>query len=247
MDSQSCNPSPVTPKHIAIILDGNGRWAKKRFMPRFVGHERGLSAVRKAVQSCIELKIEALTLFAFSTENWKRPSDEVNKLMSLFMFALQKEVKKLHENNVRLRIVGDQSAFSEEIQQQIAQAEALTANNTALSLNIAANYGGKMDIVQAVKAWQKANPKAAIDDLTPEVLDSYVCLADLPAPDLLIRTGGEQRISNFLIWQMAYTEFYFTDTLWPDFNKKALETAIASFQNRERRFGKTSEQVQGKC
>ncbi len=235
------------PKHIAIIMDGNGRWAKNRLMPRFVGHERGLNAVKKTVKGAMELGVDALTLFAFSTENWKRPPEEVNKLMSLFMLALQREVKKLHENNVRLRIVGDTSAFSYEIQQKIRSAEELTQENTGLALNIAANYGGRHDIVNAVKTWAKSNPELAIDDLNEDAISQNVALEDLPLPDLLIRTGGEQRISNFLLWQMAYAEFYFTDELWPDFDKASLQKAIESFQNRERRFGKTSEQVQNRC
>lgn len=224
-------------------MDGNGRWAKKRFMPRFVGHERGLSAVKKTVRSCIELGVEALTLFAFSTENWKRPEEEVNKLMSLFLIALDKEVKKLAENNVRLRVIGDISAFNSQIQKKVAEAEALTEKNTGLALNIAANYGGRMDIVRAVKKWQAKHPDLSIEDLSVDSISENVCLAELPDPDLLIRTGGEQRVSNFLIWQMVYAEFYFTDTLWPEFDKKALLDAIESFQQRERRFGKTSEQV----
>ena len=235
------------PKHIAIIMDGNGRWAKKRFLPRVVGHERGLSAVKKIVRACIELGVEALTLFAFSTENWRRPQEEVNKLMSLFMLAMEREVKKLAENNVRLKVIGELSGFSEQIQAKVAEVEALTADNTGLELNIAANYGGQCDIVNAVKLWQKANPNASIESLTPEKLSEFVCLAGQPQPDLLIRTGGEQRMSNFLIWQMAYSEFYFTDTFWPDFDKAALVKAIDSFNERERRFGKTSEQVQSKC
>jgi len=235
------------PKHIAIIMDGNGRWAKKRFLPRVVGHERGLSAVKKIVRACIELGVEALTLFAFSTENWRRPQEEVNKLMSLFMLAMEREVKKLAENNVRLKVIGELSGFSEQIQAKVAEVEALTADNTGLELNIAANYGGQWDIVNAVKLWQKANPNASIESLTPEKLSEFVCLAGQPQPDLLIRTGGEQRMSNFLIWQMAYSEFYFTDTFWPDFDKAALVKAIDSFNERERRFGKTSEQVQSKC
>ncbi len=234
------------PKHLAIIMDGNGRWAKKRFLPRFVGHKKGLNSVKRIVSYCAEIGVGSLTLFAFSTENWKRPKDEVNKLMGLFLSALQKEVVKLNENNVQLKIVGERSAFSEELQQYIAQAESLTADNTGLILNIAANYGGRLDIVNAVKQWQLTHPDASIDSLTPEDLNQHLALSEQPEPDLLIRTGGEQRISNFLIWQMAYTEFYFTETLWPDFDERQLDLAIESFQQRERRFGKTSEQV-SKC
>lgn len=231
------------PKHIGIIMDGNGRWAKKRLLPRFVGHQKGANSVRRIVAYCAEQGIEALTLFAFSTENWKRPKDEVNKLMGLFLKALQKEVNKLNENNVQLRIIGDKTAFSEEIQQHILAAEKLTAGNTGLVLTIAANYGGRADIVNAVKLWQKANPDASIDSLTEQDLNDFISLSDVATPDLLIRTGGEQRISNFLIWQMAYAELYFTDVLWPDFSEREIEQAITSFSGRERRFGKTSEQV----
>lgn len=234
------------PKHIAIILDGNGRWAKKRFMPRFVGHQKGLKAVKRVVSYCANNGIEALTLFAFSTENWKRPKEEVSQLMGLFLKALKKEVNNLHENNVRLRVVGNKSSFSEEIQSYVRDAEKLTSKNSGLTLNIAANYGGRWDILQAVKAWQKVNSNVSIDELDEVELSKYMTTADLPEPDLLIRTGGEKRISNFLIWQMAYAEFYFTDTLWPDFNEDSLEKAIHSFNERERRFGKTSEQV-SKC
>ncbi len=240
-------PNPAIPKHIAIIMDGNGRWAKQRFLPRFVGHQKGVNAVKRVVKRCGEIGVESLTLFAFSTENWKRPEEEVNKLMGLFLMALQKEVSKLNENNVRLRVVGDRSAFSDEIQANIEKAEALTADNTALTLNVAANYGGRWDVVQAVKAWQKAHPEQSVADLTEADLSQYVCLADQATPDLLIRTGGEQRVSNFLIWQMAYAELYFSDELWPDFNEDSIDRAVASFQRRERRFGKTSEQVSSPC
>ncbi|WP_024851162.1 isoprenyl transferase [Hydrogenovibrio kuenenii] len=231
------------PKHIAIIMDGNGRWAKKRFLPRFVGHQKGLRAVKKVVSHCAEIGVESLTLFAFSTENWKRPKDEVSKLMGLFLSALQNEVSKLHKNNVRLNIIGDRTLFTDEIQQHILQAEHLTENNSGLQLNIAANYGGRWDVVQAVKDWSNKNPDKPITELTEADISMNVCLAEQSEPDLLIRTGGEQRISNFLVWQMAYAEFYFSDELWPDFDENSIDKAIASFSNRERRFGKTSEQV----
>ena len=234
------------PKHIAIIMDGNGRWAKKRFMPRFIGHQKGLSALRKLIPAVVELDVKALTLFAFSTENWKRPAEEVNQLMSLFLKALQKEVNKLNENNIKLNIIGDKSAFPEDIQRYIAESESLTSHNTGLQLNIAANYGGRWDIINAVKKWQHANPELSFEALSEDAISQNLCLSELPEPDLLIRTGGESRVSNFLIWQMAYTEYYFTDTLWPDFDSHALFEAIQSFQNRERRFGKTSEQVTAK-
>ncbi|WP_267463287.1 MULTISPECIES: isoprenyl transferase [Thiomicrorhabdus] len=232
------------PQHIAIIMDGNGRWAKKRFLPRFVGHQKGLNAVKRVVSHCSVIGVKAVTLFAFSTENWRRPEDEVNKLMQLFLKALQKEVIKLNDNNVKLRIIGDRSAFSPVLQEHIAKAEEMTQNNTGLVLTIAANYGGRWDIANAVKQWQEHNPQSTIADMTEVDISKHISLADLPEPDLLIRTGGEQRISNFLIWQMAYAEFYFTDTLWPDFNEASIDQAVKSFSSRERRFGKTSEQVQ---
>lgn len=231
------------PKHIAIIMDGNGRWAKKRLLPRFIGHQKGLNALKRVVAHCSEVGIESLTLFAFSTENWRRPPDEVNKLMDLFLKALQREVTKLDENNVKLMIVGDRSAFSSDIQAHIELAEERTANNSGLILNVAANYGGRWDMVEAVKGWQAANPSKTIAELNEADLTSFVCLSEQAEPDLLIRTGGEQRISNFLIWQMAYAEFYFTDTLWPDFDEKSIDDAILSFGQRQRRFGKTGDQV----
>lgn len=231
------------PQHIGIIMDGNGRWAKKRFLPRYIGHQKARSSVRRVVAHSAKLGVKALTLYAFSTENWKRPADEVTKLMSLFLDALQREVSKLHDNNVRLRVIGDRSAFSTAIQEHINHAEILTNNNTGLTLNIAANYGGRWDIIEACKAWKDAHPEADISRLTPDAISPFLALADLPEPDLMIRTGGEQRISNFMIWQMAYAEFYFTDRLWPDFNEKDLELAMVSYQQRERRFGRTSEQV----
>lgn len=231
------------PEHIAIIMDGNGRWAKKRLLPRFIGHQKGLNAVKRVVSHCSELGVRSLTLFAFSTENWRRPEDEVNKLMGLFLKALQREVGKLDDNDVKLQVIGDRSAFSEEIQANIELAETRTADNEGLVLNIAANYGGRWDIIEAVKKWQLAHPQTPISELDEQTLSDFVCLAGLPEPDLLIRTGGEQRISNFLIWQMAYTEFFFTPTLWPDFDESSIDEAIRSFSQRERRFGKTGDQV----
>ena len=231
------------PKHIAIIMDGNGRWAKKRFLPRFVGHQRGVSALRKTVTYCNEINIKSLTLFAFSTENWKRPQDEVSKLMGLFLVLLQKEVKKMNEDNIRIRIIGDRNAFSEEIQEHIVKAEKSTAKNTGLALNIAVNYGGRLDIIHAIKNWQVQHPGKELSELTEDDISQFISLSDQPLPDLLIRTGGEQRISNFLIWQTAYAELYFSDELWPDFNEKSIDKAIESFAGRERRFGKTSEQI----
>lgn len=235
--------SDYRPKHVGIIMDGNGRWAKKRFLPRYIGHQKGRQAVRRVIQSAVNHGVQALTLFAFSTENWRRPADEVSKLMSMFLAALEKEVATLHQHNVRLRVVGDISAFSPDIQTQIHQAEDLTRLNTALHLNIAANYGGRADIIQAVQAWQHAHPNQSVAELTEAGLAAYLSLADLPEPDLLIRTGGEERMSNFMIWQMAYAEFYFTPTLWPDFNEAEFDKAMQAFAQRQRRFGKTGEQV----
>ncbi len=230
------------PRHVAIIMDGNGRWAKKRFMPRVAGHTRGVETVREMVRACLERGIGYLTLFAFSSENWRRPEEEVTLLMQLFVRALQHEVAKLHRNGVRLRVIGDLSRFDDKLQAMIRAAEEKTAENTKLTLTIAANYGGRWDILQAANRLAVAEPEKAgnwqEDDLAP-----YLSMHYAPEPDLFIRTGGEERISNFLLWQLAYTEFYFTQTLWPEFNDAALELAIASFRSRERRFGRTSEQL----
>ena len=230
------------PQHIAIVMDGNGRWARKRFLPRVAGHKRGLDTVRDVVKLCIDHGVAHLTLFAFSSENWRRPQEEVSFLMQLFMQALREEVKKLHKNNIRLRVIGDLSRFDAKLVETIAQAEQLTAGNTALTLSIAANYGGRWDILNAM------NQMLAADDskrkgFSEEDLAPYLCLANAPEPDLFIRTGGEQRVSNFLLWQLAYTEFYFTDCLWPDFNSAEFDLAIGSYRQRERRFGRTSEQL----
>lgn len=215
------------PRHIAVIMDGNGRWAKKRFLPRVMGHKRGLDALENMVKHCAELGVQYLTVFAFSTENWRRPEEEVSFLMGLFLQALQKQVRRLHDNNMRLRVIGSRERFNAEILKGIEAAEALTVNNTGLTLSIAADYGGRWDILQA------ANQLIAegVTEITEEALSRYLMLGDAPEPDLFIRTGGETRISNFLLWQMAYAELYFTDTLWPDFNEKSLNEAIASFQN----------------
>lgn len=244
MDSKKINKIP---RHIAIIMDGNNRWAKKRFLPGIAGHKAGADAVRAVIRACMQQGVEALTLFAFSSENWQRPAQEVNALMELFLLTLKREVKQLHKHNIRLRVIGEKSAFSQEIQQSIAKAEALTANNTALQLNIAANYGGRWDIVQAAQqlAQQVAEGDLRPEQITEELFNQAVSLDNLPAPDLCIRTAGEQRISNFLLWQFAYTEFYFSPLLWPDFREEALGDAIADFSGRQRRFGKTSEQVEG--
>jgi undecaprenyl diphosphate synthase len=233
---------PEIPRHIAIIMDGNGRWAKKRFMPRVAGHRRGVEAVREIIKACVQRGVQYLTLFAFSSENWRRPAEEVSLLMQLFVLALEKEVAKLHENNIRLRVIGDLERFEPRILELIRQGEEMTATNTGLTLTIAANYGGRWDILQAVQRMLQENPD---DDMahSEERLARYLSMNYAPEPDLFIRTGGEQRISNFLLWQLAYTELYFTNTLWPDFDAAALDHAIHSYQQRERRFGRTSEQL----
>jgi len=224
-------------------MDGNGRWAKQRLLPRVAGHRKGVEAVRTTVRACIERGVEFLTLFAFSSENWRRPAEEVSILMQLFLRALEQEVAKLDENGIRFKVIGDTARFEPRIRELIAAGETLTAQNTRLTLTVAANYGGRWDIAQAAHKLIAAKPEAA-QTFEPEALDQFLSMAYAPEPDLFIRTGGEQRISNFLLWQLAYTEFYFTDLLWPDFDAAALETAIASFQQRERRFGRTSEQVE---
>lgn len=229
------------PRHIAIIMDGNGRWATKRFMPRFAGHGKGVEAVRNIVEACVDRGVEYLTLFAFSSENWRRPADEVSLLMRLFVTALQREVAKMHANDIRLKVVGDLSRFDANLQNLIASAERRTANNTRLTLTICANYGGRWDIMQAVNKMAATNPGST--QFTEDQLVQHLSMAYAPEPDLFIRTGGEERVSNFLLWQLAYTEFYFTDTYWPDFDAAALDEAITSYQQRERRFGRTSEQL----
>ena len=243
MDSES-----NVPRHIAIIMDGNGRWAQKRFMPRAVGHQAGVKAVRKIVEYCATHNVEVLTLFAFSSENWRRPEAEVSLLMSLFMATLQREINKLDRNSIRLRIIGDRSAFSDKLQQKMAEGEAQTQNNKALTLVVAANYGGHWDICQAFLQIQEKMAVGELkkEDINEQLINQYLSTADLPEPDLFIRTGGEQRVSNFMLWQLAYTELYFTTTLWPDFDQNSLEDAIKSFRSRQRRFGHTGEQVLNK-
>ena len=234
------------PRHVAIIMDGNGRWAKQRMLPRVAGHRRGVEAVRAIILACIERGIEFLTLFAFSSENWRRPAEEVSILMDLFLHALEQEVAKLNANGIRFKVVGDLSMFDSRICDLIAAGEAQTAAHRRLTLTIAANYGGRWDIAQAVRRYIAANPGTPNHKLLlgPEALEPYLAMAYAPEPDLFIRTGGEQRISNFLLWQLAYTELYFTDMLWPDFDAGALSAAIEWYAQRERRFGRTSEQVQ---
>jgi undecaprenyl diphosphate synthase len=234
--------SADVPKHIAIIMDGNGRWAKRRLLPRVAGHRKGVETLRGVIRACADRGVSHLTVFAFSSENWRRPQEEVTLLMELFMRALENEVSRLHENNIRFRLIGDLSGFSERIQTLIRDAEALTSKNTSLTFTVAANYGGRWDIVQAVK--KMVSVGLAAEEIDEAALAQQLSLPDAPEPDLFIRTGGEKRISNFLMWQLAYTELYFTDTLWPDFDAKALDGAIASYRSRERRFGRTSEQVQ---
>jgi undecaprenyl diphosphate synthase len=230
------------PRHVAIIMDGNGRWATKRYLPRVAGHSRGVDAVREAVRACLERGIEYLTLFAFSSENWRRPEEEVSVLMQLFVMLLEQEVVKLNGNGVRLKVVGDLSRFDTKLIDLIARAESKTVHNHKLTLTICANYGGRWDVMQATRAMLKKRPELATsfteDDFTPHLSMAYA-----PEPDLFIRTGGEQRISNFLIWQLAYTELFFTDIYWPDFDHRTLDEAINSYRRRERRFGRTSEQV----
>jgi len=228
------------PRHIAIIMDGNGRWARRRRLPRVAGHRRGVETVRSMIRCCVDAGVEYLTLFAFSSENWRRPADEVSFLMQLFMRALENEVSKLHENGIRLRVVGDLSSFEPRLVSLIHEAEELTAGNTRLTLVIAANYGGRWDIMQAVNRMVKDHP-GRTGGFTEAHLVPYLALSFAPEPDLFIRTGGEQRVSNFCLWQLAYTELYFTDALWPDFDAQAFQTALASYQQRERRFGRTSE------
>jgi undecaprenyl diphosphate synthase len=230
------------PRHVAIIMDGNGRWAQRRRLPRIAGHRRGAEAVRATVRACAERGIAYLTLFAFSSENWRRPAEEVALLMKLFKTALQNEVDKLHANGVRVKVVGDTSRFDPKLRKLIERAEELTVANDALTLTIAANYGGRWDILQGMNRLVREHP--SLGEISENLLSPYLAMSYAPEPDLFIRTGGEQRISNFLLWQLAYTELYFTETLWPDFGAAALDEAIASYRRRERRFGRTSDQLQ---
>lgn len=231
----------AVPRHVAIIMDGNGRWATKRLLPRMAGHVKGVETVRNIVEACSVRGIEYLTLFAFSSENWRRPADEVSLLMHLFMTALEREVGKMHANNIRLRVVGDLSRFDAKLQGMVAKSEALTADNTRLTLTICANYGGRWDILQAVGKMLQEH--AGVRNFSEEQLAPHLVMAYAPEPDLFIRTGGEERISNFLLWQLAYSELYFTQTYWPDFDGAELDLAIESYRQRERRFGRTSAQL----
>lgn len=252
MKPQQLRPSNIPsgggdlPRHIAIIMDGNGRWAKDKGLPRVAGHKAGAESARKIVEACAEYGIQHLTLFTFSSENWRRPEKEVKLLLELFVSALDKEIQKLHKKNVKFQAIGDISAFDEKIRESIKKAEILTKDNTKLTLTTAVNYGGQWDITEACKKIAKAveDGKIKPEDIDKDLLEKNICLSDLPAPDLFIRTGGEKRISNFLLWQLAYTELYFSDVLWPDFNKNTFELAIKSFVARQRRFGQTSEQIE---
>jgi undecaprenyl diphosphate synthase len=246
--SSSTRTLPETgavPAHVAIIMDGNGRWARRRALPHIAGHRQGMTALRDVIEGCVARGVRYLTVFAFSSENWRRPEKEVGLLMELFAQALQKQVRKLNENGVRLRIVGDLTRFSKRIQLLIHDAEHLTHANTKLHLTVAANYGGRWDIMQACRQIAQEAAAGRLDPATveQETLESRLATAFLPEPDLFIRTGGEERISNFLLWQLAYAELYFTDTLWPDFGRAELDKAITSFARRERRFGQTGDQI----
>ena len=229
----------AVPRHIAVIMDGNGRWAKRRLLPRLAGHKQGVESLRRCARACVERGVQVLTVFAFSSENWNRPQEEVSGLMSLLANALAKEVAQLSRDGVRLYFVGDRQGLSDKVREGLAEAERITAHNTRLVLNVCFNYGGRWDIAQAA---QKLVAQGL--ELTPENLDRAMALAHVPDPDLMIRTGGETRISNFLLWQAAYTELFFSNALWPDFGEAALDEAIAVFGGRERRFGQTSEQIQ---
>jgi undecaprenyl diphosphate synthase len=237
------------PKHIAIVMDGNGRWAEKRKRPRSMGHQAGLRSLRKTVEHCVRTGIPNLTVFAFSSENWNRPKNEVSRLMDLFMRALDKEVAALHENGVRVFFIGDRSAFQQELQERMESAELLTRTNDRMSLNVAVNYGGRWDIVQAARQLAVAVQEERLrpDDIDEQAFSAAMASGDTPDPDLFIRTGGEMRISNFLLWQSAYSEFYFTPVLWPDFDDAELDRAIAAYRSRERRYGLTGEQVKSRA
>ena len=233
------------PRHIAVVMDGNGRWANKRHLPRAAGHKAGVGSTRKIVENCAKKNIEALTIFAFSSENWSRPEAEVKALMSLFISTIMAEVRKLNKKNVCVSFIGDRTRFSEKLQNSINESEQLTKGNTGLHLNIAANYGGRWDVVNACKmiAEEVKDNKTTIKDIDEDKFNSFMSLCKLPAPDLFIRTGGEQRISNFLIWQLAYSELYFVDTLWPDFSEEEFDDALDWYAGRQRRFGKTGQQL----
>lgn len=245
MDKTLQAANPVVPRHVAIIMDGNNRWAKKRFLPGVAGHKAGVDAVRAVIEVCADAGVEVLTLFAFSSENWRRPVDEVGALMELFLLALRREVRRLAAHGIALRIIGDRSRFQPELQAAMAEAEARTASGTRMLLQVAANYGGQWDITQAARhlASEAVAGRLAIEDMTLQHLEDALVTAGQPPVDLCIRTGGEQRISNFLLWQMAYAELYFSPLFWPDFQQAAMREALEDFAGRQRRFGRTSEQV----
>ncbi|MBJ6138817.1 isoprenyl transferase [Marinobacter litoralis] len=253
MTDQITAEIPVTassrPRHVAIIMDGNNRWAKARRLKGVAGHKAGVDAVKAVVETCARQGIEVLTLFAFSSENWRRPKDEVSALMRLFVIALEREVRKLHRNNIRLRIIGDRSAFNPILQEHMEKAEALTRDNTAMTLVIAANYGGHWDITQATQAVaEKVRAgELAPSDITDDMIQQHLSIGDLPMPDLMIRTAGEQRISNFLLWHLAYTEFYFSDVFWPDFKAEEMLKALEAYGTRKRRFGQTDDQLESQA
>lgn len=240
------SPAEKIPRHVAVIMDGNGRWARRRGLPRVAGHRRGVERVRELVESCAGAGVEYLTLFAFSSENWRRPATEVRLLTELFMLALEKEVQKLHVNGIRFRVIGDIERFGPKIVARVQEAEALTASNTRLTLTIAANYGGRWDIVQVCRRIAEDAVQGRLDpaSISAENIESCLSMTGIPEPDLFIRTGGEQRISNFLLWQLAYTELHFTPTLWPDFDRAQFDDALNSFAGRQRRFGHTGEQIE---
>lgn len=243
--SSQADLSDKIPRHVAIIMDGNGRWAQQKGKLRTFGHKAGVDAVRSSVRLARQLGVESLTLFAFSSENWQRPKEEVTVLMQLFSLVLRSEVKKLNKNDIRLKVIGDISAFDKKLQDKIKQAELLTENNQSLTLNIAANYGGRWDIIDATRRIAKKiqEQQITLNDINEDLFNQHVSTGDLPELDLLIRTGGDHRVSNFLLWQCAYAEFYFTDVLWPDFNEEVFHLAIADFANRQRRFGLTGAQI----
>jgi len=248
VDTGSLEIAPVEPglpRHVAIVMDGNGRWARKRLLPRTAGHRAGVESVRRVIEASGRRRIDVLTLFAFSSENWRRPRDEVSVLLDLFLRTLEREAAQLHEHQVRVRLMGERERLGKRLRDQIERVEALTVANTGLTLVLAASYGGRWDLTQAMRklAERVAAGELQPSDITEQCLSSALTLGDLPYPDLLIRTGGEQRISNFLLWQLAYAELYFTPTLWPDFNASDFDAAVDWFVSRERRFGLTSEQL----
>jgi undecaprenyl diphosphate synthase len=249
MSKSSKVVAPTIPRHVAIIMDGNNRWARKRLLPGVAGHKAGVDAVRAVIEVCAEAGVEVLTLFAFSSENWQRPADEVGALMELFLGALRREARRLKQNGIRLRIIGDRSRFHPELQAAMAEAEAQTDGEHRFVLQVAANYGGQWDIVQAAQqlAEQVRGGQLEPQQISAELLQAHLATGQLPLPDLCIRTGGEHRISNFLLWQLAYSELYFSDLYWPDFKHEAMRKALADFSTRQRRFGKTSEQVEAEA